>query len=91
VGKLLNTAPPAFFSAVIGLPDPKSGEIVKAFIQLKPGHQATEQEILDFYKEKMAGYKWPRIVEFGSQIPTSMVGKVLRRVLREEKLKKLSR
>jgi long-chain acyl-CoA synthetase len=88
---ILFSHPKVAMAAVIGLPDPKSGEIVKAFIQLKPGCQATEQEILDFCKGKMAGYKRPRIVEFRSQIPTSMVGKVLRRVLREEELKKPSR
>jgi long-chain acyl-CoA synthetase len=90
VEEILYTHPKVAMAAVIGLPDPRSGEIVKAFIKLKPGCQATEQEILDFCKEKMAGYKRPRSVEFRSQIPTSMVGKVLRRALREEELKKLS-
>ncbi len=91
VEEILCTHPKVAIAAVIGLPDPRSGEIVKAFVQLKPGCQAAEQDILDFCKEKMAGYKRPRTVEFRSQIPTSMVGKVLRRALREEELKKISR
>jgi long-chain acyl-CoA synthetase len=74
--------------AVIGAPDEKSGETVKAFIQLKPGETATEEEIFEFSKEKMAGYKRPRHVEFRESLPVSNVGKVLRRVLRDEDLKK---
>jgi len=50
--------------------------------------QATEEEILEFCKEKMTGYKRPRSVEFRESLPTSVVGKVLRRVLKEEELKK---
>jgi long-chain acyl-CoA synthetase len=62
---------------------------VKAFVQLKPGATATEQEIQDFCKDKMAGYKRPKDVEFRESLPTSVVGKVLRRVLRDEEVKKL--
>ena len=75
-------------AAVIGAPDEKSGEAVKAFIQLKPGETATEDEIKEFSKENMAGYKRPRQVEFRETLPVSNVGKVLRRVLRDEELKK---
>ena len=74
--------------AVIGAPDEKRGEAVKAFIQLKPGEKATEEEIFEFSKEKMAGYKRPKQVEFRESLPVSNVGKVLRRVLRDEELKK---
>ncbi|MCP4693015.1 MAG: long-chain fatty acid--CoA ligase, partial [Desulfobacterales bacterium] len=73
----------------VGLPDPKSGEKVKAFIQLAPGQEATEEEIIEFCRDKMAGYKRPRAVEFRDELPTSLVGKVLRRVLREEELEKV--
>ena len=72
-------------TAVVGVPDEKSGEKVKAFIKLKAGVSATEDEIHDFCKEHMAGYKRPRIIEFRNEIPVSNVGKVLRRVLRDEK------
>ena len=71
-------------AAVVGVPDAKSGEVVKAYIQLKPGVTASEQEILEFCKANMAGYKRPKIVEFRDELPVSNVGKVLRRVLRDE-------
>ncbi|MCK5205071.1 MAG: AMP-binding protein, partial [Desulfobacterales bacterium] len=74
--------------AVIGAPDEKSGEAVKAFIQLKPGETATEEEIIEFSKENLAGYKRPKKIEFRESLPVSNVGKILRRVLRDEELKK---
>ncbi len=74
-------------AAVIGIPNEKSGESVKAYIQLVQGEQATEQEMMDFCKERLAGYKRPRAIEFRDELPTSVVGKVLRRVLREEDFK----
>jgi long-chain acyl-CoA synthetase len=74
--------------AVIGAPDEKSGETVKAFIQLKPGETATEEEIVEFSKENMVGYKRPKKIEFRESLPVSNVGKVLRRVLRDEELEK---
>lgn len=73
-------------AAVIGIPDEKSGESVKAFIQLKSGENATEEEILAYCKENMAGYKRPRQIEFRDELPVSAVGKVLRRVLRDEEM-----
>jgi long-chain acyl-CoA synthetase len=75
-------------AGVIGLADPKTGERIEAFIQPKPGAHPTEAELLAFCKGQMAPYKRPRYVEFRDDIPTSMMGKVLRRVLREEALKK---
>ena len=88
VEDILFQHPKVELAAVIGAPDEKSGEAVKAFIQLKPGETATEDEIKEFSKENMAGYKRPRQVEFRETLPVSNVGKVLRRVLRDEELKK---
>jgi long-chain acyl-CoA synthetase len=88
VEDILFTHPKVAIAAVVGVPDVKSGETVKAFIQLKPGETATEEEILDFCKENMAGYKRPRVVEFRDEVPVSNVGKVLRRVLRDEEADK---
>ena len=88
VEDILFQHPKVELAAVIGAPDEKSGEVVKAFIQLKPGETATEEEIFEFSKEKMAGYKRPRQIEFRESLPVSNVGKVLRRVLRDEELKK---
>ncbi|MGD9305601.1 MAG: long-chain fatty acid--CoA ligase [Desulfobacterales bacterium] len=84
VEDILFQHPKVAIAAVVGVPDTKSGETVKAFIQLKPGEKATEEEIAEFCKENMAGYKRPKIIEFRDTLPVSNVGKVLRRVLRDE-------
>jgi long-chain acyl-CoA synthetase len=84
VEDILFQHPKVALAAVVGVPDDKSGEMVKAYVQLKPGETATEQEILEFCKENMAGYKRPKIVEFRDELPVSNVGKILRRVLRDE-------
>ncbi len=74
--------------AVIGVPDPYRGETVKAFIVLKEGEKATAEEIIEFARKHLASYKVPRIVEFRDELPKSPVGKILRRVLRDEERKK---
>ena len=76
--------------AAIGIPrkDEPSNEFVKAFIVLKDGVKATPEEFIEWAREKMAGYKRPKEVEFRDSLPMSQVGKVLHRVLREEELKK---
>jgi long-chain acyl-CoA synthetase len=88
VEEVLYTHPKVALAAVVGIPDPQSGEAVKAFIQLTPGATATEEDIIDFCRERLAGYKRPRSVEFRETLPTSVIGKVLRRVLRDEALGK---
>jgi len=88
VEEILYTHPKVANAAVIGLPDPQAGEKVKAFIQLKPDAQATEEEFMAWCKENITGYKRPRAIEFRDSLPTSIVGKILRRVLKEEELKK---
>jgi long-chain acyl-CoA synthetase len=75
---------------VIGKPDPVAGEIPKAFVVLKEGMTATEEELMKFVNEKVAPYKAIRELEIRKELPLSAVGKVLRRVLREEELKKLT-
>jgi len=88
VEEVLYEHPKVALAAVIGVPDEHSGESVKAFVQLAPGESAEEHEIVDFCKEKLAGYKRPRSVEFREELPTSLIGKVLRRVLRDEELQR---
>jgi len=70
--------------AVIGKPEPVVGEIPKAFIILKDGATASEQEITAFVNEKVAPYKAIRELEFRRELPLSSAGKVLRRALRDE-------
>lgn len=69
-------------AAVIGVPDDYRGETVKAFVALRPGVEATEAELIDFCKQRMAAYKYPRAVEFVDELPKTVTGKVLRRELR---------
>ncbi len=73
--------------AAIGVPDDKSGEAIKIFV-VKRDPSLTEQELLDYCRENMTKYKVPRHVEFRSDLPKSNVGKILRRPLREEEMKK---
>jgi long-chain acyl-CoA synthetase len=75
--------PKVLEAAVIGVPDERRGETVKAFIVAKAGQSVTKEEIIDFCRERQAAYKVPRIIEFRDELPKTMVGKVLRRELRE--------
>ena len=73
--------------AVVGIPDDKSTEVVKAYI-IKKDNSLTEDKIKAFCKENLTGYKVPRQIEFRDELPKSNVGKILRRVLKEEELAK---
>ena len=73
----------------MGIKDQYRGETVKAYVVLKPGQKCTEEEIISFCKEKLVAYKVPKIVEFRDSIPKSAVGKILRKMLREEEEAKL--
>jgi len=68
----------------LGVKDKYRGETVKAFVVLKAGESCTAEEIITFCKEKLAPYKVPKLVEFRESIPKSAVGKILRKVLRDE-------
>ena len=76
--------------AVAGVPVAGKGERVKAFIVLKEGETSTEEEMIEFCRENMARYKVPKFVEFRDELPMTIIGKVLRRVLVEEEKKKLA-
>ena len=76
---------------VVGKPDPVAGEIPKAFIVLKEGKTATPDEIKEFVNSKLAPYKAVREVEFRTELPMTLVGKVLRRVLLEEEKEKAAK
>jgi len=85
---VLASHPKVLESAVIGLPDDNSGEAVAAYIVLRPGESATQEDIRSFCKESLTSYKVPRYVSFRSELPKTNVGKVLRRALRDEAMKK---
>ena len=65
----------------IGIPDRFFGEVVKAFVVLKEGAEATAEEIIDFCRSRLVKYKVPRQVEFRRELPKSLVGKILRKDL----------
>jgi long-chain acyl-CoA synthetase len=88
VEEVLFTHPKVMEAAVAGVPDPKRGETVKAYIVLKSGETCTAEEIRTFCKESLAPYKVPTAVEFRKDLPKTQVGKVLRRLLVEEELAK---
>jgi long-chain acyl-CoA synthetase len=71
-------------AVAIGIPDEYRGETVKAFVVTRSGASATEEEVLDFCRERLAAYKVPKAVEFREELPKSAVGKLLRRVLVDE-------
>ena len=90
VEEVLFMHPKVMEAAVVGVPDAKRGETVKAFVVLKEGQGATVEEIRDFCKERLAPYKVPSLVEFRSELPKTQIGKVLRRVLMEEEKRKVA-
>ncbi|MFN7948620.1 MAG: long-chain fatty acid--CoA ligase [Blastocatellia bacterium] len=90
VEDVLFTHPAVLEAAVIGVPDEYRGEVVKAFVVLKPGAQATEDELKEHCSTRLAKYKWPGHIVITDSLPKSAVGKVLRRVLRDQEMEKRS-
>jgi acyl-CoA synthetase (AMP-forming)/AMP-acid ligase II len=84
VEDVLYTHPAVLHAAVIGVPDKKWGEAVKAVLVLKKGMKATEEEIIDYCKENLAGYKKPRTVEIRDSLPMTGSGKIQKHQIREE-------
>ncbi|NMH77316.1 long-chain fatty acid--CoA ligase, partial [Pseudonocardia xinjiangensis] len=85
VEKVLGTHPAVAMCAVIGLPDPQWGERVHAVVVLTKGGSATEDELRDHARERLAGYKVPRSVEFVDSMPLSGPGKILKREPRDRR------
>ncbi|MEM0129158.1 MAG: long-chain fatty acid--CoA ligase [Thermoplasmata archaeon] len=84
VEEILFQHPAVAEAAVVGVPDESHGEVVRAYVVLRPGQSATAEEIIAFVRDRLAHYKAPRSVEFRTALPRSGVQKVLRRVLRAE-------
>ena len=74
-------------AAAVGVPDERSTEVVKVFIVAKD-KSLTKEEVIKYCKEQLTGYKIPKYVEFRDELPKTNVGKILRRSLRDEEIKK---
>jgi long-chain acyl-CoA synthetase len=85
---VLMTLPGVSQCAAVGVPNEKSGEAIKVFVVRRAGAEVTEEQILQHMRENLTAYKRPRYVEFRDSLPTTNVGKILRRELRDEELKK---
>jgi long-chain acyl-CoA synthetase len=82
VEEVIYAHPAVAEAAVIGVPDPKLGEEVRAVVAVKPGQSVTEAELIEFVKERAAAYKYPRTVEFRDSLPKNATGKILKKELR---------
>ncbi|MDO8696043.1 MAG: long-chain-fatty-acid--CoA ligase FadD1 [Pseudomonas sp.] len=87
---VLATLPGVMLCAAIGIPDERSGEAIKLFVVVKPGETLTKEQVMEHMRANVTGYKVPRAIEFRDSLPTTNVGKILRRELRDEELKKIA-
>jgi long-chain acyl-CoA synthetase len=88
IEEVLYTHPKIMEAAVAGIHDQYRGETIKAYCVLKEGESMAEAEVVEYCKANLAAYKVPKLVEFREELPKTMIGKVLRRMLREEEEKK---
>ncbi|UCD84540.1 MAG: AMP-binding protein [Deltaproteobacteria bacterium] len=91
VEETVKTHPKVRDAAVVGIPDERWGEAVTAIVELKEGEKATPEEIIDFCRERMAGYKKPKQVLFVDRLPRAAAGKLERKPLQELATKMLGR
>lgn len=71
-------------AAIIGIADAHKGEVPKGFVVLKEGQSATEHEIIQYLRDRLAPYKIPKYIEFRTVLPKNTTGKILKRILKEE-------
>ncbi len=86
IDEVISLHPKVQEGIAVGIPDERKGERIKVFIVLKPGEKATAEEFIAYFRERLVAYKVPSEVEFRSELPKSMIGKILRRQLREEEI-----
>jgi long-chain acyl-CoA synthetase len=84
VDEVLYAHPAVLEAAAVGVPHPSKGEVVKAFVVLRPGAKATAQELMDHCRANLAPYKVPVEIVFRAELPKTLIGKVLRRQLAAE-------
>ncbi|SEL95030.1 long-chain acyl-CoA synthetase [Syntrophus gentianae] len=89
IEEVLTSHPKVAEVCAVGVPDEIKGEKVKVFVVLKEGQSVTEGDLLDYCRAKLAAYKCPSLVEFRGELPKSIVGKTLRRALRDAEAKKV--
>lgn len=89
IDEVLYEYPKIHEAVSLSIPHRSKGEILKAYIVPKPGEKISPAEIMSYCREKLASYKVPRMIEIREELPKSMVGKILRRALRDEEEKKL--
>ena len=83
IEEVISSHPAVAEVGVIGVPDQMRGEVVKAFVVLRPGHSATPSELKFFCRDRLVHYKVPAKYELVTELPKTQVGKVLRRILRQ--------
>lgn len=89
IDEVLYEHPKVRDAVTVGVPHPSRGEVIKAYVVLKEGEHCERSEIIAWCRERLANYKVPRMVEFRDELPKTLVGKILRRVLRAEEEAKL--
>ncbi len=82
IEEVMITHPAVSLAAVVGVPHESHGEEIKAYVILKAGQQASEAELIDWCREHMASYKYPRLIEIREALPMTATGKILKRELR---------
>ncbi len=88
IDELIYQHPKVKEGITVGVPDPYKGERIKVYIVLKEGETATEEEFIAYFRQHLTPYKVPSEVEFRTELPKSAIGKILRRQLREEEIRK---
>jgi long-chain acyl-CoA synthetase len=89
IDELIYQHPKVKEGITVGIPDECKGERIKVYIVLKDGESATPEEFIAYFKERLTPYKVPSEVEFRTELPKSMIGKILRRALREDEIRKV--